>query len=80
MPGVAQEHGGIIRHGAKIVYAYSEATVPKLTVVTRKGYGGAYIVMGSKHLRADLVFRLADGRDRGDGRRRRGQHPVPQGD
>jgi acetyl-CoA carboxylase carboxyltransferase component len=56
MPGVAQEHGGIIRHGAKIVYAYSEATVPKLTVVTRKGYGGAYIVMGSKHLRADLVF------------------------
>jgi methylmalonyl-CoA decarboxylase subunit alpha len=56
MPGVAQEHGGIIRHGAKIVYAYSEATVPKLTVVTRKGYGGAYIVMGSKHLRADLVY------------------------
>lgn len=56
MPGVNQEHGGIIRHGAKIVYAYSEATVPKLTVVTRKGYGGAYIVMGSKHLHADLVF------------------------
>jgi acetyl-CoA carboxylase carboxyltransferase component len=56
MPGVAQEHGGIIRHGAKIVYAYSEATVPKLTVVTRKGYGGAYIVMGSKHLRADMVY------------------------
>jgi acetyl-CoA carboxylase carboxyltransferase component len=56
MPGVAQEHGGIIRHGAKIVYAYSEATVPMLTVVTRKGYGGAYIVMGSKHLHTDLVF------------------------
>lgn len=56
LPGVAQEHGGIIRHGAKIVFAYSEATVPKLTVITRKGYGGAYIVMGSKHLRADLVF------------------------
>ena len=56
MPGVAQEHGGIIRHGAKIVYAYSEATVPKLTVVTRKGYGGAYIVMGSKHIHADLVY------------------------
>jgi acetyl-CoA carboxylase carboxyltransferase component len=56
MPGVAQEHGGIIRHGAKIVYAYSEATVPKLTVVTRKGYGGAYIVMGSKHLHADFVY------------------------
>jgi propionyl-CoA carboxylase beta chain len=56
MPGVAQEHGGIIRHSAKIVFAYSEATVPKLTVVTRKGYGGAYIVMGSKHLRADMVY------------------------
>lgn len=56
MPGVAQEHGGIIRHGAKIVYAYSEATVPKLTVVTRKAYGGAYIVMGSKYIRADLTF------------------------
>ncbi len=56
LPGVAQEHGGIIRHGAKIVFAYSEATVPKLTIITRKGYGGAYIVMGSKHLRADIVF------------------------
>jgi len=56
LPGVAQEHGGIIRHGAKIVYAYSEASVPKLTVVTRKGYGGAYIVMASKHIHADMVF------------------------
>jgi propionyl-CoA carboxylase beta chain len=56
LPGVAQEHGGIIRHGAKIVYAYSEATVPKLTVVTRKAYGGAYIVMSSKYTRADMVF------------------------
>ncbi len=56
MPGVAQEHSGIIRHGAKIVYAYSEASVPKLTVVTRKGYGGAYIVMSSKHIHADMVF------------------------
>ncbi len=56
LPGVHQEHGGIIRHGAKIVYAYSEATVPKLTVVTRKGYGGAYIVMGSKYIRTDLSF------------------------
>ncbi len=56
LPGVAQEHGGIIRHGAKIVYAFSEATVPKITVVTRKGYGGAYIVMSSKHIHADLVF------------------------
>jgi propionyl-CoA carboxylase beta chain len=56
LPGVGQEHGGIIRHGAKIVYAYSEATVPKLTVITRKGYGGAYIVMSSKHIHSDIVF------------------------
>lgn len=56
LPGVEQEHSGIIRHGAKIVYAYSEASVPKLTVVTRKGYGGAYIVMASKHIHADMVF------------------------
>lgn len=56
IPGVDQEHGGIIRHGAKILYAYSEATVPKLTVITRKGYGGAYIAMSSKYLRADFVF------------------------
>ena len=56
LPGVSQEHGGIIRHGAKILYAYSEATVPKITIITRKGYGGAMIVMGSKYLRADLVF------------------------
>ncbi len=56
MPGVRQEHGGIIRHGAKIVYAYSEATVPKLSVVTRKAYGGAYIVMSSKYIRTDLTF------------------------
>jgi propionyl-CoA carboxylase beta chain len=56
LPGLAQEHGGIIRHGAKIVYAYSEATVPKIAVITRKAYGGAYIVMSSKHIRTDLVF------------------------
>jgi acetyl-CoA carboxylase carboxyltransferase component len=56
LPGLSQEHGGIIRHGAKIVYAYSEATVPKLCVVTRKAYGGAYIVMSSKYIRTDLVF------------------------
>jgi propionyl-CoA carboxylase beta chain len=54
LPGVAQEHGGIIRHGAKLLYAYCEATVPKLTVITRKAYGGAYDVMSSKHIRADL--------------------------
>ena len=54
LPGVQQEHGGIIRHGAKLLYAFAEATVPKLTVITRKAYGGAYCVMNSKHLRADL--------------------------
>jgi len=54
MPGVAQEHGGIIRAGAKLLYAYCEATVPKLTVITRKAYGGAYDVMSSKHIRGDL--------------------------
>lgn len=53
MPGTTQEHAGIIRHGAKLLYAYCEATVPKLTVITRKAYGGAYIVMSSKHLRGD---------------------------
>ncbi len=56
LPGVAQEHGGIIRHGAKLLYAYSEATVPKITVIVRKAYGGAYIAMGSKHLGADIVY------------------------
>lgn len=55
LPGVQQEHGGIIRHGAKLLFAYSEATVPKITVILRKAYGGAYIAMGSKHLGADLV-------------------------
>jgi acetyl-CoA carboxylase carboxyltransferase component len=53
LPGTAQEWGGIIRHGAKLLFAYAEATVPKLTVITRKAYGGAYDVMASKHLRAD---------------------------
>ena len=56
MPGTAQEHGGVIRHGAKILYAYSEATVPKITVIMRKAYGGAYIAMCSRHLGADAVF------------------------
>ncbi len=56
MPGSAQEHGGIIRHGAKLIYAYAEATVPKVTVITRKAYGGAYIVMSSKHLRGDINY------------------------
>jgi propionyl-CoA carboxylase beta chain len=54
LPGTQQEWGGIIRHGAKLLYAYAEATVPKLTVITRKAYGGAYDVMSSKHIRADV--------------------------
>src|SRR4026209_414169 len=54
LPGTAQEHGGIIKHGAKLLYAYCEATVPKLTVITRKAYGGAYDVMSSKHIRGDF--------------------------
>jgi len=60
LPGVSQEHGGIIRHGAKLLYAYSEATVPKITLILRKAYGGAYIAMGSQHLGADMVFAWPD--------------------
>jgi propionyl-CoA carboxylase beta chain len=56
LPGTAQEYGGIIRHGAKLLYAYCEATVPKVTVITRKAYGGAYDVMSSKHIRGDLNY------------------------
>jgi propionyl-CoA carboxylase beta chain len=56
LPGTSQEFGGIIRHGAKLLYAFAEATVPKITVITRKAYGGAYCVMGSKHLRTDVNF------------------------
>ena len=56
LPGTAQEHGGIIKHGAKLIFAYAEATVPKVTVITRKAYGGAYIVMASKHLRGDVNY------------------------
>lgn len=60
LPGTAQEHGGIIRHGAKMLYAYSEASVPKVTLITRKAYGGAYIGMCSKHLGADFVYAWPD--------------------
>ena len=56
LPGTTQEFGGIIRHGAKLLYAFCEATVPKVTVITRKAYGGAYIVMSSKHIRGDMNF------------------------
>ena len=56
LPGVEQEHMGVIRHGAKVLYAYSEATVPKVTVILRKAYGGGYIAMNSRHLKADFMF------------------------
>jgi len=56
LPGTQQEYGGLIRHGAKLLYAFAEATVPKVTIITRKAYGGAYIVMGSKHLRGDVNY------------------------
>lgn len=60
LPGTKQEHNGIIKHGAKLLYAYAEATVPKITVITRKAYGGAYIVMNSKHLRGDVNYAWAN--------------------
>jgi propionyl-CoA carboxylase beta chain len=56
MPGPEQEHGGIIRHGAKLLYAFVEASVPRITVILRKAYGGAYVVMNSKHIRCDMNF------------------------
>lgn len=56
LPGTSQEYGGIIRHGAKLLYAFAEATVPKITIITRKAYGGAYDVMSSKHLKADANY------------------------
>ncbi|MER8924034.1 carboxyl transferase domain-containing protein, partial [Mesorhizobium sp. M0802] len=56
LPGTAQEYGGLIKHGAKLLFAYAEATVPKITVITRKAYGGAYDVMASKHLRGDMNY------------------------
>ncbi len=56
LPGTAQEYGGLIKHGAKLLFAYAEATVPKITVITRKAYGGAYDVMASKHLRGDINY------------------------
>ena len=56
LPGTSQEYGGVIKHGAKLLFAYGEATVPKVTVITRKAYGGAYDVMASKHLRGDFNY------------------------
>ena len=71
-PGARRDHP----HGAKLLFAYCEATVPKLTVITRKAYGGAYDVMSSKHIRGDVNLAWPTGRDRGDGRRGRGGHPL----
>ena len=76
LPGAGQEHGGIIRHGAKIVYAYSEATVPKVSVVLRKAYGGAYIVLSSKMIRTDVCFAWPSAEIAVMGREGRGQHPL----
>ena len=76
LPGTVQEYGGIIRHGAKLLFAFAEATVPKVTVITRKAYGGAYCVMSSKHIRTDFNYAWPTRRDRGDGAGRRGQHPL----
>src|SRR4030095_6447251 len=56
LPGTAQEYGGLIKHGAKLLFAFAEATVPKVTVITRKSYGGAYVVMSSKHIRGDVNY------------------------
>ena len=70
LPGTQQEYGGIITHGAKLLFAFSEATVPKITVITRKAYGGAYCVMASKHIRTDANY-AANRRDCGDGTGRR---------
>jgi propionyl-CoA carboxylase beta chain len=80
MPGTKQEQGGLIRHGAKLLFAFAEATVPKITLITRKAYGGAYDVMSSKHLRGDINYALADGGDRGHGLEGRGGDHLPQPD
>ena len=76
LPGTDQEYGGIIRHGAKMLYAYCEATVPKITLILRKAYGGAYIGMCNKELGADMVMALAVGSDRRDGRIGSSQHHL----
>ena len=75
-PGTRQEYGGIIRHGAKLLFAFAEATVPKLTVITRKAYGGAYCVMSSKHIRTDVNFAWPTAEIAVMGPGGRGQHPL----
>ncbi len=78
LPGTAQEYNGLIKHGAKLLFAYSQASVPLVTVITRKAFGGAYDVMASQARRRRLELRLADGADRGDGRQGRGRDHLPR--
>ena len=80
MPGTAQEYGGIIKHGAKLLYAYAECTVPKITVITRKAYGGAYDVMSSKHLRGDVNFAWPNAEIAVMGAEGRGGDHLPRGE
>ena len=80
MPGTAQEYGGIIKHGAKLLYAYAECTVPKVTLITRKAYGGAYDVMSSKHLQGRRELRLALRRDRSHGTKGSGRDHLSRGE
>ncbi len=79
LPGTEQEFGGIIRHGAKLLFAYAEATVPKITVITRKAYGGAYCVMGSKHIRTDINLAWPSAEIAVMGAGGRGEHRLPAG-
>ena len=79
-PALDQERGGIIRNGAKLLYAYCEATVPKITVITRKAYGGAYIVISSKHIRGDINLAWPNAEIAVMGAGRRHQHPLPPAD
>ncbi len=76
LPGTDQEYGGLIKHGAKLLFAFTEATVPKVTVITRKAYGGAYDVMSLEAYPGRRELCLADGRDRGDGGQGRGRDPL----
>ena len=78
LPGLGQEWDGVVRRGAKLLHAFAEAVVPRVTLVTRKAYGGAYIAMNSRVAGRDRGLRLAERRGRGDGRQRRGEHPAPQ--
>ena len=80
LPGTDQEYGGIIRHGAKLLYAYCEATVPRMQIITRKGYGGAYVVMNSKSIGADLAFAWPSAEIAVMGAAGAVEHHLPPGD